>query len=206
MDENQVNRGVETFMANVRLIADHEPSINIKRGRTIVSLTITPDERDFAKLIGGQGAIHMALAALAGLIGHRNGFEFIYNSLHEPEQARGSRAIPNSVKGAFLPRPDWNQAKIEATLRQTADHIFGPSVIDEMHLQEVSKSIYEILVPKGQSNNAIMVAGQTALNRLYDAIGRKHGRKIQICVVDAPAEREQPLAADGRFARMKRPR
>ena len=201
-----MKRVVSIFIKLAELIAEFPLDVSVASGAGFASLTIRPHERDFAKLIGGHGQIHLSMTAIGKLMGQANGFQFIYNSLQEPNRTEPRLAIPASAKGTFLPNPNWPRGRIALVLKEVAEEMFGGYVtLDSTDIESAHKTIFELII-EGEKLNALEVASiQIAMDKVFDAIGRRVGRKLQVVLTYQRRQPEppQPKSADGRYARTK---
>jgi len=205
MDLKKTFPGVRILEANLKLVADHPFKIDAAFGMASVAVSVEPDQRDFAKLIGSRGAIYNAFRVIAAAIGRKHQVTFTLASLVE-SHSQPATAQPLSIKGGFIPSPTWPREEIKGTLEPTVRAMLGDdTVLNDVDHPASHKTIFEVLTTKGTHEPMDLAAISMALNKVYDAAGRKRGRILEIVVSEMFQKSHQPSTSDGRFARMKRP-
>lgn len=181
-------------------IVAHKEDLVIEHRKTLTSsmtITIQAHLADTARLIGEGALTYRALSALARAIGAQRGLRINIPPIREPVTGE-----PERYK--FAANPDWPKAEIDKLLDDTCRAAFcHPEIIGIAydHDDENITSTAEVTVSRSEPAE-VVAAMSASLSRVFDAIGRNHGRLFVVDVIpNGDAVEKQPATAQGRYSR-----
>lgn len=181
-------------------IVAHKKDLVIDYRKTLsrsMTITLQAHLADTARLIGEGALTYRAISALVGAIGGQRGIRINIPPVKEP-------VVGEPERYKFTANPDWPKVEIAQLLEDTCKAVFcHPEVIAIAydHDDENITSTAEVTVSRSEPADVVS-ALKTALGRVFDAIGRNHGRLLVVDVIASgdPVE-NQPATASGRFSR-----
>lgn len=175
-------------------MVEHPENLVIEHRALTASVTITIQAHagDTPRLIGEGAGNYRAIVAIATAAGARRGFRVNIPPIKEPVVGEPSRY-------RFTPTPDWPRKRILGLLRDTLGAVFAhPEKVvcnedddDANHITTVEAFVSRM------ERAEVLDALAPAIRRVFDAIGKAHGRLLAVDVVQS-ADPEQPDSADGR--------
>lgn len=175
-------------------MVEHPEHLKIEQRSLTASVTITIQAHagDTPRLIGEGAGNYKAIVAIATAIGARRGFRVNVPPIKEPIIGEASRY-------RFTPNPDWPRKRILGLLRETLEAVFAhPERLRLSEDDDNSNHITTIEAFVSRTEKVeIIDALSPAIRRVFDAIGKAHGRLLAVDVVQ-DSDPEQPETADGR--------
>ena len=181
-------------------IVEHPENLVIEHRALTASVTVTIQAHagDTPRLIGEGAGNYRAIVAIVTAMGARRGFRVNVPPIKEPVVGEPSRY-------RFTPNPDWPRKKILALLKETAAAVFAHPERLEFHEDDDDANhitTVEVFVARTERAEVLDSLGP-AVRRVFDAIGKAHGRLLAVDVVQS-TDPEQPDTSDGRHMKMKR--
>ena len=212
MNPSQPKKIAETlFPALVRAVVVFPDSVKISVGHGSASsiVTVTPDESEAGNCIGRNGRIVKAFILLSKLVSARHDHTITYAVDTPP----GDNP-PNKDRGR-IDASHWNSAACDGLLESTLSaYLFHPAEVNKL-VDTKRRTAYEVVLnPSEPEPASISMDGKDkkplfgdeavaeALTVIFDAVGRIHGRVLQVAYVRKEAAPEpQPTRADGRYVK-----
>jgi predicted RNA-binding protein YlqC (UPF0109 family) len=172
--------------------------VDVRAHTATMSIAFQGHAADTNKLIGEGAANYRALVMVMRAAGAKLGVRVQVPPIREP-----SVGLPERYR--FQPDPNWPEKLIERLARRTVAAVFEHEAlirVDAFQSEPDYTTTLEIFVSRSEKPELVtMLAGPLA--RLFDAIGRTHGRVVILTVIaEGPAaeqERPQPATAAGRY-------
>jgi len=171
--------------------------IQHKAFATSVTITLQAHAADTKCLIGSFANNYRAITTTMLWIGARQGFRVTIPPIREPVTGNADERY------TFAANPEWPKVRLMALIHETAHALFDEPISFKVHDDDENyTTTVEIFVSRLQKPGLLVAIGP-ALETLFDAIGRKNGRILSVCLVpdlapEQPAVR-QPVSARGRF-------
>jgi predicted RNA-binding protein YlqC (UPF0109 family) len=166
------------------------------------TLTVRAHAADTSRLIGEGGKNYQALRTLMQAAGARRGLSVTLARFMEPVTGQ-----PERHSATMTENPDWPREKLIRLLRDTLDAVFEFS--DRIEVAEypeatAAMTTFEVYISPLEKPDLYDLLKEP-LWRIFDAIGRRHGRVLNVTVATAKVTRpesmeRQPKTAAGRFS------
>lgn len=175
-------------------------SFSVNHGAASTSFSVTPDEEEAGNMIGKSGRTVKAFTLLSKLIGSRHGWPVLYGV------ATDSGANPPQKDRGEVEEKVWNLKTNDSLLRATVASFLQDTASVRVLENSRRRTTWEIVLSENEPKLIETdVAVAAALNTIFSAIGKLHGRTCCIAFVrTGNTEQEpQPATARGRYAEVK---
>jgi|SRR6266571_3947972 len=173
--------------------------IEVKPCGTMLSVWIGCHAEDAPRIIGKGGAHHKALARIVHAIGQKNKMLIKLEAI----QAERLEVFEASMWG-FKPNRNWDKAGIKRLLLEACRMVFRNGDCVQVVGQDDDpqhQTMFFVSVARNEPMELVLEMTND-LNTLFNAIGKRRGRLLQVGVVaELESETPQPKSASGRFAR-----
>ena len=164
-----------------------------------LTVSVSCHAEDAPRIIGKAGSHHKALLRIARAIGERERLR-VYVEVSAPRMTH--QQIERREHWGFEPDPNWPRKGITRLLAQTCRMVFGDCMeLESTDDEGQNKTMFAVSVSAHEPLELVL-AMVSDLNTLFNAIGKRNGRLLQIDVTPKlEPEKKQPKSAAGRFAR-----
>src|SRR6266550_4699768 len=173
--------------------------IEVKPLAAMLSVSIGCHAQDAPRIIGKGGAHHKALARILSCIGQKNKVLVKLEAI----QAERLKVSEASMWG-FKSDQNWDKVGIRRLLLETCRMVFrdGDCIqIADRDDDAQMQTLFFVSVARNEPME-LCLAMTNDLNTIFNAIGKRRGRLLQVGVVpELEPETPQPKSAAGRFAK-----
>ena len=185
-------------MCRAVVVNPDKVQVTVKHGRASSSVSVSPHPDEAGNVIGKRGRTVKALNTIARAAGDRHQWPITFGVETPPGDN------PQNKDRGVIPWKKWDAEAMESLLLSTLSSFLYWKPELTVLVETPRRTSWEVVLddsePVAKVDDDAVAA---ALDAIFGAIGKLHGKTISIAYVRRGTATKQPATAAGRFAKEK---